>query len=177
MQRKHVIVPEECYLRPLEYLEADQNTFFLRQKLNLNRHCWNLLSRGLKPYHFGNAADFLQHQSELYKGALLVLPELEVKNINRDHLQRGRLDFLLGDSTGDIFAQYHWTSKIENDFLRYAEVGDKLKIYSALYEHQATIRIEDPFRVMNDAAYQRISKRRADMIADSDKDALERKVG
>ena len=173
MQRKRVIIPEECCLKPLEFLDSDKNTYLLRQKLNLNRHCWNLLSRGFKPYHFENASDFLQHQSELYKGALLVLPELEVKNINRDHLQRGRLDFLLGDSTGNILAQYHWKNKVENDFLRYAEVGDRLKIYSALYEHQATIRIEDPFRVLNDAAYQRMSRMRSGL----NKDVLERKVG
>jgi hypothetical protein len=173
MQRKHVTVPGECCSRPLEDLDSGNSNYVLRQKLNLNRHLWNFSSRFMKPYHFEDAADFLQHQSGLYKGALLVLPELEIKNINKDHLQRGRLDFLLGDSTGKIMAQYLWTSKIENDFLRYAEIGDKLRIYSALYEHQATIRIEDPFRVLNDVAYQRVSKRRAGR----DKDVLERKVG
>ncbi len=177
MQRKHVTVPEECYLRPLEDLDNNQNNYVLKQKLNLNRHCWNLLSYGLKPYHFENAADFLQHQSELYKGALLVLPELEVKNINKDHMRRGRLDFLLSDSTGDIFAQYHWKQRIEYDFLRAAEIGDKLKIYSALYEHQATIRIEDPFRVLNDAAYQRLIKMRAGVTPEADKSVLKMKVG
>lgn len=191
MQRKHVTVPEECCLRPIEYLEGGPGYEGLKRTANLNRHLWNISSRLIRPYHFEDAADFLQHQSGLYVGAVLVLPELEVKDVNTEKKPEGRLDLLLGDSTGSILAIYEWKPRNEtdpgagkldmtfdpfNNPLHGARVGDKLKIYSALYERQATIRLEDHFRVLNEEAYQRTAKRRADVMAKMDRDDLEKRV-
>lgn len=191
MQRQRVTVPEECCLRPIEYLEGGPGYGGLKRMVNLNRHLWNISSRLIRPYHFEDAADFLKHQSELYVGAVLVLPELEVRDVNTGKKQEGRLDLLLGDSTGNILAIYEWKQRIENDPgagdldmafdpfnnpLHGARVGDKLKIYSALYERQATVRVEDHFRVLNDDAYQRTVKRRADVMAKMDQEDLEKRV-
>ncbi|MBI4453692.1 hypothetical protein HY636_03535 [Candidatus Woesearchaeota archaeon] len=174
MQRKRLWLPRECLSRPVEYLKGGKGYNALRAQGEITRFIFNLATYALRPYHFDNIADFLGNQKELEQGIPLVFPELEVKAARR-YKEIARLELILGDNSGALIAIYDWTPRIEHDPgagnldmaidpynnpLFGAKTGDTLRIFSAMYEAQDTIRL-DLFRVLNDKHYQRIKEMRA----------------
>lgn len=175
MQRKGLWLPRECFSRPVEYLEGGRGYNALKAKGEIARFIFNSFTYIIRPYHFDNIADFLDNQDNLERGIPLVFPELEVRATKR-YDKVARLELILGDNSGIFSAIYDWKARIEydpdagnldmaidpwNNPLFGAQAGDKLKIYSAEYAAQGTIRIADLFRVLNDKHYQRIKEMRA----------------
>lgn len=174
MQRKGLWLPRECFSRSVEYIKGSRGYNALKVRGEITRLIFNSFTYLVKPYHFDNIADFLNNQDNLERGVPLVFPELEVNAAKRDK-KASKLELILGDNSGTLKAIYEWTPRIVHDPgagnldmaidpwnnpLFGAQAGDKLRIYSAEYVSQDTIRIADQFRVLNDKHYQRIKEMR-----------------
>ncbi len=178
MKRKSVWLPKECFTRPIEHLEDSLGYTGILLRGELARFALNLGHCVFGAYNFDNVSDFLGHQRELVHNFSCVFPEVEVKGIARTE---GKLELILGDETGEMYATYTWKPRIEfeeginkefdwafdpfNDPIMGSQNGDKLKIYDARYEGIPNhVVLPYHYYVLNEQAYQRVSDLRKSAI-------------
>lgn len=176
MKRKTVWIPKECFTRPIEHLEGSPGYTLLFLRGEMARFALNIGHGVFGAYNFDNVGDFLEHQKELIRNFSCVFPEVEVKGIARTE---GKLELILSDETGNIYATYAWETRIHqsddcnldmafdpwNNPIMGARNGDKLKIYDARYEGTPNhVILPFHYYVLNEQAYQRVSNLRKSAI-------------
>ncbi|MBI4981193.1 hypothetical protein HZC30_06590 [Candidatus Woesearchaeota archaeon] len=178
MKRKPIWIPKECFTRPIEHLKGSPGYMGILLRGEITRFALNIGHSVFGAYNFDNVGDFLEHQKELIRNFSCVFPEVEVRGIARTE---GKLELILGDETGCMYATYTWETRIHqsddcnldmafdpwNNSIMGARNGDKLNIYDARYKGMPNhVALPFHYYVLNEHAYQRVSNMRKSTVED-----------